>query len=73
MYKTLIRPVVLYGSDSWTLTEAGDEKLSVFERRILRRLYGPTCENGGWRTKYNDELYSLYKDLNIVRVTKVPG
>jgi hypothetical protein len=73
MYKTLIRPVVLYGNDSWTLTEADDEKLRVFERRILRRLFGPTCENGVCRTKYNDELYSLYKDLNIVRVTKVPG
>jgi hypothetical protein len=24
-----------------------------------------------WRIRYCDELYSLYKDLNIVRVTKV--
>jgi hypothetical protein len=39
--------------------------------RILRRIYGPTCENGVWRIKYNDELYGLYKDLDIVRVIKV--
>jgi hypothetical protein len=35
------------------------------ERRILRRVYGPTCENVVWRIKYLDELYSLYKDLDI--------
>jgi hypothetical protein len=29
------------------------------------------CENGVWRIKYNDELYGLYKDLDIVRVIKV--
>jgi hypothetical protein len=48
-----------------------EEKLRIFERRILRRIYGPTCENGVWRIKYNDELYILYKDLDIVRVIKV--
>jgi hypothetical protein len=31
----------------------------------------PTCENGVWRIKYNVELYSLYKDPDIVRVIKV--
>jgi hypothetical protein len=36
---------LLYGSDSWTITEADKEKLRIFERRILRRIYGPTCEN----------------------------
>jgi hypothetical protein len=45
--------------------------LRIFERRILRRVYGPTCENVVWRIKYLDELYSLYKDLDIVRVMKV--
>jgi hypothetical protein len=66
-----MRPVVLCGSESWTLTKAVEEKLRTFERRILRKIYGPTCENGVWRIKYNDELYGLYKDLDIVRVIKV--
>jgi hypothetical protein len=64
IYKTLIRPVALYGSESWTLTKADEEKLRTFERRILRRIYGPACENGVCRIKYNDELYGLYKDLD---------
>jgi hypothetical protein len=37
----------------------------------LRRIYGLTCENGVWRIKYSDELYSLYKYPDIVRVIKV--
>jgi hypothetical protein len=55
----MIKPVVLYGSESWTLTKADEEKLRTFERRILRRIYGPTCENGVWIIKYNDELHGL--------------
>jgi hypothetical protein len=70
IYKALIKPVVLYGSESWSLTKADEEKLRTFERRILRRIYC-TCENGVWRIKYNDELYGLYKDLDIVSVIKV--
>jgi hypothetical protein len=71
IYKTLIRPVVQYGSESWTLTKADEEKLRTFESSIVRRIYGPTRENGVYRIKYNDELYALYKDLDTVRVTKV--
>jgi hypothetical protein len=53
------------------VTYSYEEKLRIFERRILRRIYGPTCENGVWRIKYNDELYSLYKDLDITKVIKL--
>ena len=34
LYKTLIRPIVLYGSECWTLNKAEEEKLLVFERKI---------------------------------------
>jgi hypothetical protein len=36
----------------------------------LRRIYGLTCKNV-WRIKYSNELYSLYKDPDIVKVIKV--
>jgi hypothetical protein len=52
-----------------TLTKADKEKLRTFERIILR-IYGPTCENGVWKIKYNDELYGLYEDLGIVKSNK---
>ena len=40
--------------------------LSTFERKILRRIFGPTQEGGCWRPRWNNELYSLYKEPNIV-------
>ena len=42
------------------------QKLSVFERRMLRKIFGPTEEfNGIWRIKANKELDELIKHRNI--------
>jgi hypothetical protein len=30
--------------------------LKIFERRILRMIYGPIRDNGIWRTGYKNEL-----------------
>jgi len=40
--------------------------LLVFERNILRRIFGPTKENEIWRIKTNEELDKLLKHKNIV-------
>ena len=46
-------------------------RLRVFENRILRRIFGPKRdENGEWRRFHNEELHSLYRSPNIVRVIK---
>jgi hypothetical protein len=47
-----------------------DDRLRVFENRVLR-IFGPKREeDGSWRKLHNDEIYSLYSSLNIVRVIK---
>ena len=33
----------------------------VFERKILRKIFGPTYENGSWRIKTNQELDKIMK------------
>ena len=40
-YNTIIRPIVLYASEAWTLTKELEAKLMVFENNILRKIYGP--------------------------------
>jgi hypothetical protein len=40
--------------------------LSTFERKILRRIYGPVQDNGQWRIRYNKELYELYCETDLV-------
>jgi hypothetical protein len=46
LYKTIILPTVLYGSDSWTLSKAHKALLGGFEGKILRRLYGAVQIDG---------------------------
>jgi hypothetical protein len=75
LYKTLIKPVLSYGSVTWTLTQTTEQMLNTFERKILRRIYGPihVQDGGRWRPRWNNELYTLYtcKDLNIVEDIKI--
>ena len=67
IYRTSVRPAVTYGSHSWTLTTEEERALAVFERKILREIYGPVQENKLWRIRQNDELEAIIKGENIVR------
>jgi hypothetical protein len=42
LYITVIRPIVTYASETWVLKEAIIQKLLVFERKIFRKIFGPT-------------------------------
>jgi hypothetical protein len=53
-------PVLTYGCKTVTLTKADELELSIFERKVLRKIYGPVCDRGEWRIRYNHELYQLY-------------
>ena len=45
--------------------------LMVFEREVLRRIFGPTKERDGtWRIKTNDELDELIRHKNIINYLK---
>jgi len=35
LYRTLIKPVLCYGSVTWTLTQTSEQMLNTFERKIL--------------------------------------
>ncbi|KAJ4435636.1 hypothetical protein ANN_18252 [Periplaneta americana] len=37
IYKTVILPVVLYGCETWTLTLREEQRLRVFENKVLRK------------------------------------
>jgi hypothetical protein len=52
---------VTYASEIWVLKETVFQKLLVFERIILRRIFGPTKENQIWRVQTNEELDMLIR------------
>jgi len=40
LYWLVIRPIVVYGCETWVLKESIIQRLSVFERKILRKYLG---------------------------------
>jgi hypothetical protein len=70
LYKTLIRPVVSYGAEAWTLTKKEQQALLSFERKIFRRICGPKYENREWKSRTNRELEEMSKVENIVKWIK---
>ena len=62
--------MVTYASEKWVLKETIIQKLLVFERKILRRILGPTKENQIWRVKTSEELDKLIKHKNRINYIK---
>ena len=53
------------------LSRANELRAAVFERKILRRIYGPICERAIWRSRYNEELYRLYDETDLVTTIRI--
>jgi hypothetical protein len=70
LYKTLIRLVVTYGAETWTMTRKEEQAVLVFERKIFRRICGPKYEHGEWKTRTNRELEGMSKGESIVKWIK---
>ena len=67
IYKTLIRPIVTYGAETWTLTLTEENALRWFETKLLQKIYGPVMDKGVWRIRYTFELYRFMggKDIDL--------
>ena len=65
------KPVLMYGAETWVLSKADELRLGVFERKKLRRIYGPICEGAIWRSIYNKELYRLYDETDLVTTVRI--
>jgi hypothetical protein len=71
IYKTIIRPTVTSGSETWVLTASDENQLKIFERKILRKIYGPIQNpDGSWRIKTNEELSHKMKHKDILKFIK---
>jgi hypothetical protein len=69
MYKVLIRPVLTYASETWTVSKANERQLNLFERKVLRCIFGAKQEKEMWRKKDIIMNYTKYLMIHTLSIT----
>jgi hypothetical protein len=41
--------------------------LHEFGRKVVRKIYGPVLVNGQWQNRHNNEIYTVYKEMELTR------
>jgi hypothetical protein len=72
IYRTIILPAVPYWCGTWPLTLREEQRLRVFENRVLRRIFVPKRDEvtGVGAKLHNEELRDLYSLPSITRIIK---
>ncbi|KAJ4440742.1 hypothetical protein ANN_08966 [Periplaneta americana] len=62
----------IYGCETWTLTLREEQRLRVFENKVLRKIFGANRDEvtGEWRKLHNTELHALYSSPDVIRNIK---
>jgi hypothetical protein len=60
--------VVLYWCETWSLSLREEQRLRLFENRVLRRIFGLKGDGvtGGWRKLHNKELHNFYSSPSTI-------
>ena len=68
---TLVRPVLTYGAETWTMTANEMNGLLIFERKIARKIFGPKIgQLGEFERRSNQEIMNLLGGESIVKFVK---
>lgn len=61
----------MYGAKTWTIRMADEHALQLFEREVVKKIYGPVCVNNTceWSVekRTNNEMYEILEHGDIVR------
>ena len=73
---TIILPVLMYGSETWSLTNTLEKKLLSFENDALKTICGPVYdpEIGVWRRRYAREVRELTQQplvTDLIRASRL--
>jgi hypothetical protein len=57
----------VYGCETWSLALREEHRLRVFEKRVLRRIFGPMSDEvtEGWRGLHSEGIHKLYSSTSI--------
>jgi hypothetical protein len=70
LYKTVIRPILTYGSETWTMIVEETKASRIFERKIVRKIYGPVKGGERWRIRTNKEVEDILQVKDTVEFIK---
>ncbi|KAJ4443358.1 hypothetical protein ANN_05026 [Periplaneta americana] len=70
--KKRVTSLILKGCETWTLTLREEQRLRVFENKVLREIFRAKRDEvtEEWRKLRNAELHALYSSPNIIRNIK---
>jgi hypothetical protein len=71
IHRTIILPVVLCGCEAWYLTLREEHRLTVFENRVLRRIFGPKRDEIIGEKVAQWELHNLYSSPDQIKENEV--
>jgi len=57
----------MYACETWSTTRGDEQKLLIFERKTLRKIYGPILnpESGSCERRKNEDVESIFNKPNI--------
>ena len=67
LYKAVTLPVLLYGAEAWMLSSTDAAAMGVFERKVLRKIFGPVSVGDDHRIRINRELNKLFNDMDVAK------
>jgi hypothetical protein len=53
------------------MNKSDENMINTFERKILRKIFGAARDTDRCRAQYNNELYGLYREQDLVSYVKV--
>jgi hypothetical protein len=71
LHKTVVKLVLWYISESWTLAKKSESALDAFEMKVLRRILGPMKENNTWRIICSNEFCKQFEEPSISNIIKL--
>jgi len=72
LFTTYLRPTVSYACSTWATTSGDENKLNIFERKVLRKMYGSVYNpvTQMWERRSNVQVQQLYGIGSIVQFVK---
>ncbi|XP_066907280.1 uncharacterized protein [Halyomorpha halys] len=67
----LIRPELLYASETLALSKADERDLQTFEKKIFRRIYAPVKDGSVWRRSTNREVHLLISEPDVGKIVRI--